>query len=260
MAVSLKHLFQSAKADGPDATLVQPSNWNAEHVLTQAADRLLGRTTSGTGPTEEITVGTGLTFSGGVLSSSIDPSAFVSLTGDQTIGGLKTFTSAVAIAAGTATTHAVRGDRSVAAGTGLTGGGNLTADRTLALTGQALALHNLATNGIIVRTGTGTMATRTLTAGTGISITNANGVSGNPTITATAPTTAGAVGTYAALLSLTNTIRTHGTTVAGSSLRYASFNGGPALTAPPGTWRCMGYAAATTFANSQSGTIWLRIS
>ncbi len=29
MAVSLKHTFQSAKADGADSSLVQPSNWNA---------------------------------------------------------------------------------------------------------------------------------------------------------------------------------------------------------------------------------------
>jgi len=67
MAVSLKHLFQSAKVDGPDVTLVQPSNWNAEHVLTQATDRLLGRTTAGTGPTEEISVDSNLSLSGGIL-------------------------------------------------------------------------------------------------------------------------------------------------------------------------------------------------
>jgi hypothetical protein len=55
------------------------------------------------------------------------------------------------------------------------------------LTGQSLALHNLATNGIISRTGTGTVAARTIAASTGISVTNGNGVSGNPTITNTAP-------------------------------------------------------------------------
>ena len=30
--MSIKHAFESAKADGVDATLVRPSNWNAEHV------------------------------------------------------------------------------------------------------------------------------------------------------------------------------------------------------------------------------------
>lgn len=42
MAISLKHAFQSAKADGGNATLVQPSNWNAEHTVTAAADKVLG--------------------------------------------------------------------------------------------------------------------------------------------------------------------------------------------------------------------------
>lgn len=69
MAVSLKHSFVSGKADGPDATLVQPSNWNAEHVLTQLTARLLGRTSAGVGPTEEITVGPGLTLGGGELAA-----------------------------------------------------------------------------------------------------------------------------------------------------------------------------------------------
>jgi hypothetical protein len=70
---------------------------------------------------------------------------------------------------------------------GLTGGTSaldLSENRSwsLALTGQALALHNLATNGFIARTGAGTVAGRTITAGTGVSVTNGNGVSGNPTI------------------------------------------------------------------------------
>lgn len=54
MTISLKHSFQSAKADGVDTTLVQPSSWNAEHTITCATDRLLGRATAGTGAVEEI--------------------------------------------------------------------------------------------------------------------------------------------------------------------------------------------------------------
>jgi hypothetical protein len=56
MAVSLKHAFASGKADGVDATLVQPSNWNAEHTLQLATNRLLGRTSAGTGAVEEIVI------------------------------------------------------------------------------------------------------------------------------------------------------------------------------------------------------------
>jgi hypothetical protein len=85
-----------------------------------------------------------------------------------------------AIGAGTGTVT------SIATNNGITGG-TITSTGTVGLTGQALALHNLATNGVIARTGAGTVAARTITASTGISITNGDGVSGNPTITNTAP-------------------------------------------------------------------------
>lgn len=54
MAVSFKHAFTSAKVDGGDSTLIQPSNWNAEHTLTMAAGKLLGRDTSGAGAVQEL--------------------------------------------------------------------------------------------------------------------------------------------------------------------------------------------------------------
>lgn len=37
MAASVTHAFVSAKADGADASLVRPSNWNAGHVVTGVA-------------------------------------------------------------------------------------------------------------------------------------------------------------------------------------------------------------------------------
>jgi hypothetical protein len=71
MALSLKHSFNSPKSDGTDATLVQPSNWNAEHSLTLGTAKLVGRTTSGTGAAEEISVGAGLTLSAGSLTGNV---------------------------------------------------------------------------------------------------------------------------------------------------------------------------------------------
>jgi hypothetical protein len=66
----------------------------------------------------------------------------------------------------------------VGAGTGIA----VNAD-DVALTGQALALHNLATNGLITRTAAGTVTGRSLA---GINdrttVTNGDGVAGNPTV------------------------------------------------------------------------------
>lgn len=46
---------------------VQPGDWNAEHTLTMGSGKLLGRSSSGTGAAEEISVGSGLLLSGGDL-------------------------------------------------------------------------------------------------------------------------------------------------------------------------------------------------
>lgn len=58
----------------------------------------------------------------------------VTRSGTQTLTGVKTFSNPVVLStAGTATNHAVRADRSISTGDGLSGGGNLTANRTLAV-------------------------------------------------------------------------------------------------------------------------------
>lgn len=72
---------------------------------------------------------------------------------------------------------------SVTTANGITGG-PVTGSGTIGLTGQALALHNLGTTGLITRTGSGTVSTRTINAGTGIAIKNGDGVAGNPEISA----------------------------------------------------------------------------
>lgn len=55
MTLSFKHAFQSAKGDPEDDTLVRPSNWNEDHDVTLAANKVIGRSDSGDGSAEEIT-------------------------------------------------------------------------------------------------------------------------------------------------------------------------------------------------------------
>ena len=85
----------------------------------------------------------------------------------------------------------------ILAGAGLTKSGNTldvgagtgiaVAADTVGLTGQALALHNLATNGLVARTAAATMAARAIAvSGAGLSVTNGDAVAGNPTLSLTA--------------------------------------------------------------------------
>jgi hypothetical protein len=118
--------------------------------------------------------------------------------------------------------HVNHASVSVNAGTGLTGGGDLTSTRTISMpnTGTAgtyrsvttdaqgrvtagtnpttlagygitdaqpldadlTAIAGLTGSGVLVRTGAGTATTRTVAAGTGMTVTNGDGVSGNPTV------------------------------------------------------------------------------
>jgi len=81
---------------------------------------------------------------------------------------------------------------SIATTNGITGG-PITEDGTIGLTGQASALHNLSTNGIIVRTGSETVTAREITAGQGITVNDGDGINGNPEININFGTTTGTV-------------------------------------------------------------------
>ena len=63
-----------------------------------------------------------------------------------------------------------------------------------AYSAELVATAGLSTNGIIVRTGAGTKTTRTITQGAGITITNGDGVAGNPTIAANVTSVQGNTG------------------------------------------------------------------
>lgn len=85
----------------------------------------------------------------------------------------------------------------ILAGAGLTKSGNTldvgagtgiaVAADTVGLTGQALAVHNLAANGLVARTAAATVTARSIAvSGTGLSVSNGDAVAGNPTLSLTA--------------------------------------------------------------------------
>jgi hypothetical protein len=52
--IVVTHPFVSAKADGPDTTLIQPSDWNDDHTIELSGPGVVGRETAGAGPAELI--------------------------------------------------------------------------------------------------------------------------------------------------------------------------------------------------------------
>ena len=165
MTVSLKHTFQSAKTDSADPTIVQPSNWNQEHDLTLATNKVLGRATAGTGAAEELSVGTALSISGGTLAVTNVPVAnggtgAATLTGYVKGNGTSAFTAAASVPVGD-----LSGTLPVASGG--TGATTLTANNVLL--------------------GNGTSAVQTVAPGTAGNVLTSNGT----TWTSATPLTSG---------------------------------------------------------------------
>ena len=141
----------------------------------------------------------GSTTVGGNLFTLVNPSAirFIRINADNTVSALSDSDFRTAIGAGTSSSTGTV--TSIATNNGVTGG-TITSTGTIGLTGQALALHNLASNGLIIRTGSGTVAARTIT-GTAnqITVSNGDGVSGNPTLSTPQNIHTGATPTFSSL-------------------------------------------------------------
>lgn len=140
---------------------------------------LAARTASNTWTTRTLTSGTtSLTITDG---DGVAGNPTIGLDADLgAIAGLGT----TGLAARTATnTWAARTLTAPAAGITVTDGGGVAGNPTLALANDLAAVEALATTGLAARTASDTWAARTLTGTTNeITITNGNGVSGNPTV------------------------------------------------------------------------------
>jgi hypothetical protein len=127
MTISLTHPFVSALADGGNATLVQPSNWNAEHTITMATAKVLGRATTGTGAVEELST----TGSGSVVLAT-SPTLVTPVLGVATATSVNGLT--ITTTTGTFT---------------LTNGKTLTVSNTLTLAGTDASTLNIGTGGTL---------------------------------------------------------------------------------------------------------------
>lgn len=104
-------------------------------------------------------------------------STVIRTSGNQTLGGNKTFSSVVVLSVqATETTHAVRADRNIATGTGLSGGGNLTANRSFSITNLAAGS---ATSGALFYNGNTSSAGRLYGGTTNPNTTNRLNYNGN---------------------------------------------------------------------------------
>lgn len=132
-------------------------------------------------------------FSGELVGTANTATDAVYTTGVQFISGLKTFTNPITVTETVLFNGsneailrplALKAERTITTIDGLTGGGNLTADRTISLTGQSLTLHQISSNGVLVRGVTDTIAPKELQQGAGVLLENVAGVSGNPKVSA----------------------------------------------------------------------------
>lgn len=68
--VAVNHTFVSTVPDSADPTVLRPSDWNANHTLVMATNRILGRTTAESGTVEDLAVAGTLTLAAGTLTGT----------------------------------------------------------------------------------------------------------------------------------------------------------------------------------------------
>lgn len=147
MAARITHAHVSASPQGADPNRVYGPQWNEDHVVE------------------------GLDIGSDVQAHDADLDAISAL-------------SSTGILARTAdATYALRTITGPAAGITVTNGDGVSGNPTLELANDLAALEGLSSTGLIARTATDAAAVRTITApAAGITVSNGNGVAGNPTL------------------------------------------------------------------------------
>ena len=272
MTLSLTHTFVSAIPDGADATVVRPSNWNDTHTVAGTLPIANGGTNTASVPgngqlligngtdytVANLTAGTGVTITntaGGISIAAPDNGTVTAVTAS----------SPIASSGGTAPNISLTGTIDVPhGGTGATtltgyvignGASAMTASATIPtsnLTGTLPVANGgtgqtTYTDGqlLIGNTTGNTLAKATLTAGTGVTITNGAG-----TITISAPDTGTVTSVTASSPLASSGGATPNLSLTGT---VAVANGGTAGTATP-TAGAIAYGTGTAYAFSAAGT------
>jgi hypothetical protein len=149
MTVSLKHTFASAKPDSADPTIIQPSNWNQEHVLTAAAGKVLGRDTSGAGNVQELPI-------------SVTSAGNVTIPNDFAVTGNTGLTGTLGVTGTTTLTN-------------LNATGTVGFTNALAVTSGGTSVATLPANNVLI--GNGTSAVTGVAPGTSGNVLTSNGTS-----------------------------------------------------------------------------------
>jgi hypothetical protein len=166
MTIIVKHIKVSTIADDPDTDLVRPSDWNEDHDIAglgtmaeqdASSVAITGGTISGLSAPLDVPSGgtgadnlTGYVYgngTGAMTANTSIPNTDVSGLGTMSTQNATNVTITGGSISGTSITGYVPDSRTITAGTGLTGGGNLTADRTLAIdsTGVSASTYGSAT-------------------------------------------------------------------------------------------------------------------
>jgi hypothetical protein len=128
MAITVKHKFVSAIPDGTDDTIVRPSNWNDDHDLTGTIPVANGGT--GASTLTGYVKGNG---TAAMTASATVPSTDITGLGTMSTQNANSVSITGGSISGTTVAGYVPTTTTITAGTGLTGGGDLSANRTLSI-------------------------------------------------------------------------------------------------------------------------------
>ena len=231
----------SAASAGTD--YVAPSAYASANGHTMSTARLLGRTTASTGAAEEISVGSGLSLSGGSLTATGGSGTVtaISVTTANGVSGSSSggATPALTLTLGAITPTTVNGN-TITTGTGtltLAAGKTLTASNSITIAGTDSSTLNVGTGGTLGTSAymagpsgamVGTTDTQTLSAKTltGPIITGYTETVYTPTVTSGAVTISLANGTLQKVVTAANTTITLPSAAAGTSYTVLVSYGG----------------------------------